>query len=214
MESDGNRPRSVARHRPPRADARRNVEVILVAAERCLSRDPDASMAKIAAEAGLDRVTVYAHFKTRAELVEQVARRVLTAANEVLRGLDLSGDPAEALERLVSASWEVTARSGTLLVAAEKALPSRLVRQVHAGELEERVHDFLERGQRAGAFRADLTTDWLVAMFHNTLHAAAAEIAAGRLPKSDAAQVITATLLNTYQALPPPSPRKKAARKS
>ena len=170
-----------------------------MAAERCLSQDPDASMSEIATKAGLDRVTVYAHFKTRADLVEVVARRVLTAANDVLRGLDLSGDPAAALERLVAASWEVTNRSGTLLVAAEKALPARVIREVHAGELEDRVHNFLAGGQRAGAFRTDLTTDWLVAVFHNTLHAAAGEIAAGRLAKAEAARVITATLLNTYR---------------
>ena len=202
MEPAGSGSRSTTRRRPPRADARRNAEAILVAAETCLSRDPDASMTEVATEAGLDRVTIYAHFKTRAELVELVARRVLTAANEVLRGVDLSGDPAAALERLVAASWEVTTRSGTLLVAAEKALPARVIRQLHAGELEDRVHDFIASGQRAGAFRTDLTTDWLVAVFHNTLHAAAGEIAAGRLARSDAAQVITATLLNTYRSSP------------
>ena len=212
MESAGSRSRASTRRRPPRADARRNAEAILVAAERCLSRDPDASMTDIATEAGLDRVTIYAHFKTRAELIELVARRVLTAANEVLRSVDLSGDPAVALERLVAASWEVTSRSGTLLVAAEKALPSRVIRQLHAGELEDRVHDFLAGGQRSGAFRTDLTTDWLVAVFHNTLHAAAGEIAAGRLARSEAAQVITSTLLSSYRSAPA-APHSPSARK-
>jgi TetR/AcrR family transcriptional repressor of mexCD-oprJ operon len=187
---------------PRRADARRNIESIMEAAERCLARDPDASMSDIAAEAGLGRITIYGHFKTRGELVEVVVRRVLTDANAILGDVDLGGDPAEALGRLVTASWEVTARSGSLVVAAERALPPPLVRNLHAGELEERVRRFLARAQRKRAFRADLSTAWLVALFHATLHAAAAEVHAGRLDSSEVAEIITTTLLGAYR---PPS---------
>ena len=122
---------------PRRADARRNIEIIVAAAERRLARDPDASMSDIASEAGLGRITIYGHFKKRAELVEVVARRVLTDANTLLRGVDLRGGPAPALARLVQASWEVTARSGSLVVAAERALSPQVLRELHAGELED-----------------------------------------------------------------------------
>ena len=82
---------------PRRADARRNVEVILDAAERCLARDPDASMRATATEAGLGRVTIYGHFKSRQDLIEVVVRRVLAAANDALGEVDLTGDAAGAL---------------------------------------------------------------------------------------------------------------------
>jgi AcrR family transcriptional regulator len=157
-------------------------------------------MSDIAAEAGLGRVTIYGHFRTRAELVEVVARRVLEAADTVLGDIDLTGDATRALARLVEASWEVTVRSGSLLIAAEKALSPQVVRDAHAGELEDRVRNFLAGAQRAGGFRSDLSTDWLVATFHATLHAAANEIAAGRLAGDEAAHVITATLLGAYRA--------------
>jgi TetR/AcrR family transcriptional repressor of mexCD-oprJ operon len=183
-----------------RADARRNIETILDAAERCLAADPDASMSDIANEAGLGRVTIYGHFKTRAELIEVVARRVLDDANRVLAGVDLMGDAADALARLVAASWRVTIRSGSLIVAAEKALPAHVVRAVHAGELEDRVRNFLAGAQGLGSFRSDLSTEWLVATFHATLHAAANEIEAGRLDAEEAAGVITATLLGAFRA--------------
>jgi TetR/AcrR family transcriptional repressor of mexCD-oprJ operon len=214
-------PGAAAGEQPPRrADALRNVETILAAAERCLARDPDASMSDIAAEAGLGRITVYGHFKSRAELVEVVVRRVLDDANEVLSVVDLSGGARAALARLVEASWEVTVRSGSLLVAAEKELAPEVVREAHAGKLEDRVRNFLAAGQRAGAFRSDLPTAWLVAVFHATLHAAANEIAAGRLDAAKAAGVITATLLGAYQTprtKPKPKPRRpttKAARRA
>jgi AcrR family transcriptional regulator len=197
---------------PRRADARRNIETIVEAAERCLVRDPDASMSDIAKEAGLGRITIYGHFKTRAELVEVAARRVLADANALLGGVDLRGDPAEALRRLVQASWEVTARSGSLVVAAERALPPQVVRQLHAGELEERVRRFVARGQRERAFRSDLSTAWLVTLFHATLHAAASEVHAGRLDGSDAAETATSTLLAAYQS--PSGPLRRARRSS
>jgi TetR/AcrR family transcriptional regulator, mexCD-oprJ operon repressor len=180
---------------PRRADARRNIEAILSAAGRCLARDPDASMGDIAAEAHLGRVTVYGHFKSRRELVELAVRRTLDAANETLREVDLSGNPASALARLVAATWDVTARSGSLLVAAEKALPAVLLRELHQGELEDRVRGFIADGQDAGAFRTDLPTEWLVATFHAVVHTAANEVDLRRLDHDDAASVITATLL-------------------
>ncbi|MGH8776694.1 MAG: TetR/AcrR family transcriptional regulator [Jiangellaceae bacterium] len=187
---------------PRRADARHNVEVILEAAERCLARDPDASMSAIAAEAGLGRVTIYGHFKSRQELIEVVVHRVLAVANDALSGVDLTGDAVDALSRLVEATWEVTVRSGSLLVAAEKALPATVVREVHAGGLEERVRDFVARAQKTGEFRADLPTDWLVATFHAVVHAAANEIEARRLDADRAAEVITATMHGAYGAPP------------
>jgi TetR/AcrR family transcriptional repressor of mexCD-oprJ operon len=195
-----------------RADARRNVEAILDAAERCLATDPDASMSDIADEAGLGRVTLYGHFQSRAELIEVVVRRVLQHANEILANVDLTGDAHAALARLVEASWEVTIRSGNLVVAAEKALPPAILRDAHAGELEDRVKNLLATGQRAGAFRSDLSTAWLVAVFHSTLHAAATEIAAGRLHAGKAAGVIAATLLGAYRT-PRSKPRRSATRR-
>ncbi len=185
-----------------RADARRNVARILEAAEACLARDPDASMGDIAAEAGLGRVTIYGHFASRQVLVEAVVRRVLDAANTALNEVDLSGDPVAAFERLVKASWQVTLRSGSVIIAADKALPATTVRQAHAGGLEERVRNLITDGQRSGAFRSDLSADWLIATFHAILHAAAEEIDAGRLDSAEAAAVITNTMLSVLQAKP------------
>ena len=188
--------------RQPRADARRNVARILEAAEACLARDPDASMSDIAAEAGLGRVTIYGHFASRQVLVEAVVRRVLDAADTALKEVDLSGDPVAAFERLVKASWQVTLRSGSVIVAADKALPAATVRQAHAGGLEERVRNLITEGQSSGAFRSDLPADWLIATFHAVLHAAADEIDAGRLDATEAAGLISNTMLAILQLKP------------
>jgi hypothetical protein len=137
---------------------------------------------------------------------------VLADANTLLGNVDLRGDPVRALALLVQASWEVTARSGSLVVAAEKALSPAVLRELHAGELETRVRRFLARGQREGAFRSDLSTDWLVTLFHATLHSAVREVQAGRLDAGAAVATITTSLLGAYQ--PPSEPRGRKRRAS
>jgi TetR/AcrR family transcriptional regulator, mexCD-oprJ operon repressor len=181
-----------------RADARRNIESILDAARRRLSEDPDASVGDIAAAAGVGRVTLYGHFPSRAELVEAVATRNLEAFDTALEAIDLTGDPHDALVRLVDAIWQLTAESALLVVAAERSLPPDRLLAAHDKPLR-RVAEFVEHGQAQGAFRADLPASWLFAMFHSTVHAAATEIAAGRLDAPDAGHVIATTLLAAFQ---------------
>jgi TetR/AcrR family transcriptional regulator, mexCD-oprJ operon repressor len=94
----------MAAPRAQRADARRNIAAILDAATDCLARDPDMSIAGIAAAAGVGRITLYGHFKTRAELVDAVLARIVGRADAILDATDTSGEPGEALARLVASS--------------------------------------------------------------------------------------------------------------
>jgi AcrR family transcriptional regulator len=180
-----------------RADARRNIDAILGAAHRCLVDDPEASVGDIARAAGVGRVTLYGHFATRADLVDAVVQRALATFDEALSSVDLDGDPREALTRLVASTWHLTAESTNLVAAAERALPPERLLAAHEGPAE-RVVELLERGRRQGAFRRDLPTPWLVAVFHAVVHAAAAEVTADRLHPDDAPRTITATLLATF----------------
>src|SRR5437879_2135490 len=93
-----------------RADARRNIEAILDAALACLIRDPDANIGDIAKHAGVGRVTLYGHFSTRAELIDAVFTRVVAESDQILGAVDLTGDPREALTRLIESSWRIVHR--------------------------------------------------------------------------------------------------------
>jgi TetR/AcrR family transcriptional repressor of mexCD-oprJ operon len=180
-----------------RADARRNIAAILEAALDCLARDPQASIADIAAAAGVGRITLYGHFSSRLELLDATFGYALEQADQVLDAVDLSGDPRAALTRLIATSWQIIDRYRGALTAAGSELPPERVR-AHHGQPMSRVEALLERGQQAGAFRTDLPLDWLVTLFYTVMHGAAAEITAGRLPAADADRVITATLLAAY----------------
>ncbi|MBF6212349.1 TetR/AcrR family transcriptional regulator [Nocardia puris] len=182
-----------------RADARRNREAILDAAITCLGRDPDTSVAAIAREARVGRVTLYGHFPTRADLVDAALVAALEQGDAALTGVDLSGDPQRALERLIESSWQLVERSRALLVAAQKTLPPGRIRALHAKPAE-RVLGLLIRGQAEGVFRTDLPATWLVGTLHSVMHGAAEEVNAGRVASADAAHYITATVLPAFSA--------------
>jgi TetR/AcrR family transcriptional regulator, mexCD-oprJ operon repressor len=183
-----------------RADAKRNVAAILAAATDCLAQNPDTSMAEIAAAAGVGRMTLYGHFKTRTDLLDAVLTRVVAEAHETLGAVDITGDPRDAIARLVAASWLIVDRLRNILVAAQRELPAERIRQAHDLVLG-RVQSLIERGQATGEFRTDLPESWLVGLAMNVMHAAATEVAAGRLTSDQAPSVVASTLL---AALTPP----------
>lgn len=192
-----------ARSRPRRADARRNIEAILDAATACLAANAEASMAEIATAAGVGRVTLYAHFKTRADLVDALLVRTTTRARDILGAIDTGGEPRAALARLVSASWLIVDQFRFVLAAASRELPPERIRDVHDDVLG-RVRELVERGQQAGVFRTDLPDSWLTGLSMTIMHAAASDVSAGRLPAGEVPSVVTATLL---AALTPPGAR-------
>jgi len=179
--------------RPQRADATRNRAAILDATLTCLSRDPQASMATIAAVAGVGRVTLYGHFSSRAELIEAVLVDVLHNSEHSLEHVDIDGSAPDALRRLVDSSWQMLNTFRMALAAAENELPAETIRRHHEAPLR-RVELIIERGRREGEFRTDLPAEWLVACFYTILHTAAGEITAGRLKESEAPHVIWTTL--------------------
>ncbi|MEV4258931.1 helix-turn-helix domain-containing protein, partial [Spirillospora sp. NPDC049652] len=101
-----------------RADAERNTAAILDAATDLLARAPDVGVGDIAKAAGVGRVTVYAHFPSREDLVRAVLTRAIEASMSAIGGAGDDGPPEEAFARLVRDGWPVLSRYGRLLEAA------------------------------------------------------------------------------------------------
>ena len=181
--------------RATRSDAVRNRDAILDAALERLTADPSASMGDIAKAAGVGRVTVYGHFSSREQLIESVLIRTIERSEAELAGIDLDGDPVAALDRLVRRSWRIVDRFHRLLGVAEESLSNDRI-LAHHGEPMARVQALIERGQRAGAMRRDLSAEWLTTCFHALLHAAAGELRAGHLAEADADRVVAATVVS------------------
>jgi AcrR family transcriptional regulator len=170
---------------------------ILDAAAACLCRSTTASVGEIAQAAGLGRVTVYGHFPSREALIEATLTRLLEQGEAVLAGLDLGGDPRQALRTLIESSWRLIADASAVLEAAQSTLPPERIRELHARPAR-RAEELIRRGQSEGAFRSDLPPTWLVSVLYHVLKGAAAEISSGRLDPSDAPHFIVATVLAAY----------------
>jgi AcrR family transcriptional regulator len=181
--------------RARRADAERNIERIQDAAIDALASDPDASMAAIARRAGVVRATIYVHFPTREALIDAVTDRALAEVAAVVAAAEPErGDPAEALRRVIAATWRKLGRYHGL-VAINTASHSH-------GELHGRHQPVLgellplvERGQAAGVFRADVPAGWHLAMLLALIHAAVAEQRAGRVDEAAAEAAVVDTVL-------------------
>jgi AcrR family transcriptional regulator len=156
-------------------------------------------MSDIAREAGVSRVTLYAHFPSREALLDAVLELAVTEANAALDADDRSDLPArEALVRLLHSSWRILDRHGSLRSAVAQGLPETRVREQHERVLD-RVRALIVRGQREGAFRTDLPRDWLVTVMYSLLHATADEVLAGRLDPGEAPDVLEATVLSALR---------------
>lgn len=183
-----------------RAVVERNEAAIVDAGRRCLGRDPSASMTEIAREAGLSRVTVYAYFSSREDLLEAVLKEAL---HEVAAALDAAapeeGEPVDALLRLVERGWDALDTWMGVRAAVLDALGEETLR-AHHGRILHRVEQLLVRGRDAGVFRTDLPVGWLVATCYALMHAAQQEVAAGRLPRAMAAATAGATVRSALSA--------------
>jgi AcrR family transcriptional regulator len=188
-----------------RADAERSIARIVAAARERLGRDPEASIDDIAKAAGVGRMTLYGHFRTRADLVEAALIDTLRAGDEVLSAVDLTGDAREALARLLTSSWSLLAESAAVLTAAQAVLPPSRIRDLHAHPAQ-RVEDLVRRGQRDGVFRTDLPLTWLVNVIHHVLHGMVDETRSGRVTDDEAPQLATTTIQAILTPVRAPTP--------
>jgi AcrR family transcriptional regulator len=162
-----------------RADAIRNLDKVLATGARLLARDPTTTIAKIAAEAGVDRATVYRRFDSRDALLAAIYQARYDAVEQAIDEARLTEAPVVvALHRYVEGiivatrQWPVDLQR----LGADAVVGDRRAR------LTRRVDDFVERAVDDGLFRADLPDGWIAAYLRHVVH-----LAADEFPDLDAA---------------------------
>jgi AcrR family transcriptional regulator len=135
-----------------RADARRNLERVLDAAEEAFAASgPDASIDEIARLAGVGHGTVFRRFPTKDDLMYAVIERHVAQMQAMAEETLESKNPGEAFFDFARRVAELNMSTPGL---------HRCV--VHCGgkpgaaELERLVGKIVSRAQRAGALRADV----------------------------------------------------------
>lgn len=179
-------PQRAAPHadRALRADARRNRDRVLRTAQRLFATEGlSVSLDEIARRAGVGPGTVHRHFPSKEALYLAVATdefEQLVAEAEVLADGD---DPAALFTQLTR-----MIATGVENVAVKSALEAtdldlRTAAPTVAADLTRHVADLLARAQAAGAARADVTADEVMALVAGAFAAirhAGAEATPGR----------------------------------
>jgi AcrR family transcriptional regulator len=160
---EGTKPRG-STDRPVRADARRNIDMLLQTAMAVFATSGvDAPVREIAEKAGVGVGTIYRHFPQRADLIAAVFRREIDACADAAPILSADRAPFEAL-----ASWM---QRYAAFIAAKRGLAKAL----HSGDpafdnlpgyfdqrLRPALRTLLKTAAAAGGVRADVDADELL----------------------------------------------------
>lgn len=142
--------------RPIRADAARNRDLLLAAAEcEFAERGPSASVADIARRAGVAKGTVFRHFATKEDLIASIVCKHVTALTDTARELNDAADPGAALLEFLTAAADQRQRHDlTFLQSASESDPrvTEVRDQLHAA-----LRTLVTRAHEVGAIRSDIT---------------------------------------------------------
>lgn len=176
-----------------RATAQRNAAAILDATERLLASGSSLTMAAIASETGVSRPTLYAHYKTIAEVVEAAVERSVEASMAAFEAARPEDGPADgALERMLTASWHQLAGFQALARAAVEHLGPGAVHETHKAMVRP-LGELIDRGRRDGAFRTEVPAEWLVSMYFSLVHGAEEHASTYDVDRDDALELLLRT---------------------
>jgi AcrR family transcriptional regulator len=162
--------------KPKRADAQRNHEKILQAAEEIFALDGVAVPIDIVAErAGVGIGTLYRHFPTKESLYEAI---VLTRLNDLLCIADAAiedskAEPGAALDSYLREFARQASEKRDLFEALDQAgIDIKSILAERVDELVTRIDVLRERAVESGRIRSDVGTQDILNLISGTCHAA------------------------------------------
>ncbi len=159
---------------PRRADARRNREQVLGAAEAVLSEvGLSAPVEEIARRAGVGVGTVCRHFPTKQDLVDAVLRRMFEALVQDANAALEVDDPGEGFRSFVVALSEFQVRHRALAEQMAAQIEGSAEGKPFRVALWDAITELLAHAQSAGAVRADIGPSDVAMLVSGVAHAAA-----------------------------------------
>jgi AcrR family transcriptional regulator len=163
------RDRQTAFEKPLRADAQRNYDRLLEAADaEFTERGATASLEDIAKRAGVGIGTLYRHFPTRDDLIAKMLETRTVAIIARGRGLLASRDPAAQLEQWLRELVEYVTTYRDLTGALAASYVAENDTQLCAGcdAITTTGAALLERAQKAGTIRRDAEIKEIILSAH------------------------------------------------
>jgi AcrR family transcriptional regulator len=158
-----------------RADAVRNRERILVAAQQVFSSHGlDASVAEVAREAGVGKATVFRSYPTKDHLIAAIACDRVRWVEEVVGEALTKPDAWEAFRVLLVDLAHRHATDLTSLEALARESDAPLLAEAR-GSANAALRRLMDRAVEQGCMRADATPEDIRTLFHGVTHAMSEE---------------------------------------
>ncbi len=182
-----------------RADAVSNRAAILDAATRILVADPHASLAQVAAEAGVARRTLYGHFASREDLVAAIAAQVVAELRACARRWTPEPDPALRLAGYLRDANRYLAGLHPLSGLARSA-PAQAELEAVAASVRPWLAATIEQAFAAGQLDPSLSPELAVHLTGALTWATVDAVAAGHLSDGAAPATSVRTVLRALGA--------------
>lgn len=169
-------------------------DAIIEAAFDLFGRDPSASLADIAAAAGVGRATLHRHFAGRDDLIVALTRIAMEELDTAVQAA-VKDAPSwtAALERSLHAVVPLADRNWFL--SQERADQNPEIAAALVAERAE-LTEAIDQARKEGAFAPDAPTLWIAAAFDSLIYAAWETVRREELTSKQAADLAWRTLTN------------------
>jgi len=183
MERQGHGSGDAAAPRPLRADAAKNRERILEAAEATFTAEGvSAPIDSVARRAGVGVGTVYRHFPTKEALFEAIVTARLEELCKTTGRLGEDEAPGEAVFTFLREFGRQASAKQDLFDAMDAAgLDFKSTCAASVEELTRGIDLLLERAKAAGAVRADIATGEVMSLIVGACHSRQDDLACQRM---------------------------------
>lgn len=188
---------------------------LLDAAGAVLARNPSATMAEIAATAGVARATLYRHFPTREDLIKALALESLRRTDEATQQIPVDRLSAE---RVLAEVFDAIVPLGDrfrFLSSEPAALGDPEIKAAYDRQLDE-LAELVDAMKAEGSLDRAAPTAWVVAVIDALVYAAWEAVDAGAVARRDAAGLAFRTIMRGLGSADPastsPGKRRSAQR--
>ncbi len=168
-----------------------SAEAIRQAALEVFAANPGASLAEVAARAGVGRATLHRHFPSRQDLIRELAIAALDATDGACAGLEHEPDAMVALGRMFEALVPLADRFHFL---SRCPVDDPEVARRYAGQLDG-LDRLIAALRTQGHLDPAVPDAWAVALADSLIWTAWSAAAEGSIPVRDAAALATRSFL-------------------
>lgn len=176
------------------ARATRSREALINSGITLLIMNPKASLKEVAEYAGVSRATLYRHFETREQLIQEIAQESLGMTDAVMAPIKQQQLSAKAtLEAMFHALMPMADRYHFLLSLWSIAEGDELVMATYQRQLAE-LYAIIEQARLEGFVRPELSNDWIMVTIDTMIYSGWWLISEGKCTAQQAAEQAIITL--------------------